>query len=232
MSSGRKAWIEIGRAGGGGEEDKPRARTPAPGLERIPARTWRTGNHLVEIVHAGAPEGAVGGREAGRLDDVRLDTETGGEAQDHAGVLGDVGLVERNPHRSARGRSANRERGQNLRRTRHLCDFWPLRHGPLALPLARVPIKRRWIKPLGLLHPGWRAVGSLAAAERRLHVGSGKRPHAGKFTRPFGCGRTDDKKGTAQVTTMSAAEGTRRDFLYIATGAVAAVGAAGVLWCR
>ena len=60
--------------------------------------------------------------------------------------------------------------------------------------------------------------------------GRGKRPHAGKFTRPFGCGRTDDKKGTAQVTTMSAAEGTRRDFLYIATGAVATVGAAGVLW--
>ena len=29
---------------------------------------------------------------------------------------------------------------------------------------------------------------------------------------------------------MSAAEGTRRDFLYIATGAVATVGAAGVLW--
>src|SRR5687768_7673350 len=29
---------------------------------------------------------------------------------------------------------------------------------------------------------------------------------------------------------MSSAEGTRRDFLYIATGAVAAVGAAGALW--
>jgi ubiquinol-cytochrome c reductase iron-sulfur subunit len=32
------------------------------------------------------------------------------------------------------------------------------------------------------------------------------------------------------VTTMSAAEPTRRDFLYIATGTVGAVGAAGVLW--
>jgi ubiquinol-cytochrome c reductase iron-sulfur subunit len=38
-----------------------------------------------------------------------------------------------------------------------------------------------------------------------------------------------DKRGTAQVTTMSAAQPTRRDFLYIATSAVAAVGAAGVL---
>ena len=32
------------------------------------------------------------------------------------------------------------------------------------------------------------------------------------------------------MTTMSSAEPTRRDFLYIATGAVAAVGAAGALW--
>src|SRR5215467_14038371 len=32
------------------------------------------------------------------------------------------------------------------------------------------------------------------------------------------------------VTTMSSAEPTRRDFLYIATGAVATVGALGALW--
>src|SRR5262249_59875013 len=32
------------------------------------------------------------------------------------------------------------------------------------------------------------------------------------------------------VTTMSSAEPTRRDFLYIATGAVATIGAAGALW--
>ena len=32
------------------------------------------------------------------------------------------------------------------------------------------------------------------------------------------------------MATMSSAEPTRRDFLYIATGAVAAVGAAGALW--
>jgi ubiquinol-cytochrome c reductase iron-sulfur subunit len=37
------------------------------------------------------------------------------------------------------------------------------------------------------------------------------------------------EKGTSQVTTMSSAEPTRRDFLYIATGAVAAIGAAGAL---
>ena len=33
--------------------------------------------HLVEVVHPGAAEGAVRGREAGRLDDVGLDPEAG-----------------------------------------------------------------------------------------------------------------------------------------------------------
>jgi ubiquinol-cytochrome c reductase iron-sulfur subunit len=42
-------------------------------------------------------------------------------------------------------------------------------------------------------------------------------------------GGSRDKKGIANVTTMSSAEPTRRDFLYIATGAVAAVGTAAAL---
>jgi ubiquinol-cytochrome c reductase iron-sulfur subunit len=42
-------------------------------------------------------------------------------------------------------------------------------------------------------------------------------------------GGSGDKKGIANVTTMSSAEPTRRDFLYIATGAVAAVGTAAAL---
>jgi ubiquinol-cytochrome c reductase iron-sulfur subunit len=37
------------------------------------------------------------------------------------------------------------------------------------------------------------------------------------------------KKGTAKVTTMTSAAHTRRDFLYIATGAMAAVGTAAAL---
>ena len=52
------------------------------------------GRHF-EIVHAGAPEVAVGDVEAGGLDDVDGDAEAGGHAQDSAGVAGDVGLVER-----------------------------------------------------------------------------------------------------------------------------------------
>ena len=43
-------------------------------------------------------------------------------------------------------------------------------------------------------------------------------------------GWSERRKGNLHVTTMSSAEPTRRDFLYIATGAAAAVGAAGALW--
>ena len=39
-----------------------------------------------------------------------------------------------------------------------------------------------------------------------------------------------DEKGTEIVTTASSSEPTRRDFLYVATGAVAAVGAAAFVW--
>jgi ubiquinol-cytochrome c reductase iron-sulfur subunit len=42
-------------------------------------------------------------------------------------------------------------------------------------------------------------------------------------------GRSIEKREDGKVTTMSAAHATRRDFLYIATSAVAAVGAVGVL---
>src|SRR5262249_35315823 len=56
-------------------------------------------------------------------------------------------------------------------------------------------------------------------------------PSAEEFSQPAraGCGRPTDKKGTAHVTTMSSAEPTRRDFLYIATASVAAFGAAATL---
>ena len=39
-----------------------------------------------------------------------------------------------------------------------------------------------------------------------------------------------DRKGFGIVTTTASAHATRRDFLYVATGAVAAVGAAAVAW--
>ena len=49
-------------------------------------------------------------REAGRLDDMGLDAEAGGEPENRAGVLGDVGLVEGDPHgASFRPRVARRQ---------------------------------------------------------------------------------------------------------------------------
>src|SRR2546430_4227469 len=79
-----------------------------------------------------------------------------------------------------------------------------------------------------------RAAGSPAAARRRLSCRAPRErddPSAAKLTQPaqVGCGRTDGQKGTTHVTTMSSAEPTRRDFLYIATASVAGIGAAAVL---
>src|SRR5262249_36514132 len=56
-------------------------------------------------------------------------------------------------------------------------------------------------------------------------------PYAEGFSQPArgGCGRPTDKKGTVHVTTMSPAEPTRRDFLYIATASAAGIGAAATL---
>jgi hypothetical protein len=54
--------------------------------------------YLIEVVHAGAPKGAVADRKPGRLDQVGLEPETGGEPQDRAGILGDIGLEQRDPH--------------------------------------------------------------------------------------------------------------------------------------
>lgn len=60
-------------------------------------------------------------------------------------------------------------------------------------------------------------------------------PHAGCMPRSVEAGRPPrlregDEKGFGIVTTTSSANPTRRDFLFVATGAVAAVGAAAVAW--
>ncbi len=58
--------------------------------------------YRVEIVHAGALEAGVGENEPARLDDVDPDAETGGEAQDGAGVLGDVRFEKGEAHINTR----------------------------------------------------------------------------------------------------------------------------------
>jgi len=90
----------------------------------------------------------------------------------------------------------------------------------------RSPVKganrTRWVVPLGLLSPGRKAAGSPATAGWRP-FGAWREPRRRAWV------GLKDKKGIANVTTMSSAEPTRRDFLYIATGAVAAFGTAAAL---
>jgi hypothetical protein len=54
--------------------------------------------NLVEIVHAGPAEGTIGDREAGRLDDVRFNSQAGAKPENRAGILGNVRLVKGDPH--------------------------------------------------------------------------------------------------------------------------------------
>jgi hypothetical protein len=53
---------------------------------------------MVEIVHAGAAEVPVGNRKARGLDDMGRDIQARAQAQNRSGVLGDIGLEERNLH--------------------------------------------------------------------------------------------------------------------------------------
>ena len=50
---------------------------------------------VIEVVERGAPDGTRREREAGGMDDMQPDTQAGSEPEKGAGVLRDVGLVER-----------------------------------------------------------------------------------------------------------------------------------------
>src|SRR6185437_5396033 len=92
-----EGMVEIGAGAGSGEKNKPRPFAAPPILEGGP-RPVAPDRNPVEIIHSGPAECAVGHRKTGRLDDMRLDAETGAKAQNRAGVLGNVGLVEGDPH--------------------------------------------------------------------------------------------------------------------------------------
>src|SRR5690242_15434703 len=89
--------IEIRRGRPRGEQDEPQPPAAPPGFERRPGGVPGEVD-LIEIVHAGAAEGAVAHRETGRLDQMRLQPQAGGQAENRAGVLRDVGLVEGDAH--------------------------------------------------------------------------------------------------------------------------------------
>lgn len=50
---------------------------------------------MIEVVERGTPDGLGREREAGGVDDVQPDAQTGPESEQRAGVLRDVRLVER-----------------------------------------------------------------------------------------------------------------------------------------
>ena len=56
----------------------------------------------VEIVHPGATESAVGSRKASRPDEVGLNADAGAQAQNCAGILRDIRLIEGDAHGAAR----------------------------------------------------------------------------------------------------------------------------------
>lgn len=84
----------IGDRGLGGEQHQAARMRFSPFLEGVPVGMAGKRRHF-EIVHAGPFQRPVGERESGRLDDIDADVEAGGEAQDCAGVAGDIRLVER-----------------------------------------------------------------------------------------------------------------------------------------
>src|SRR5581483_5137402 len=86
-----EGMIEIGNRCPCRKKHDPQAFLPPPLVEAFPAGMADDG-HPVQVVHAGAAEGAVGNREAGRFDDMRLDTQASAEPQNRPAVLRYIGL--------------------------------------------------------------------------------------------------------------------------------------------
>jgi hypothetical protein len=54
---------------------------------------------MIEIVHASAAKRPVGNRKPRRLDDMGFNAKASAEPENGAGILGNVGLIKRDPHR-------------------------------------------------------------------------------------------------------------------------------------
>ena len=92
---GAKGEVGIGGGGPGGQQNQPRAMPD--GAVGLPAGVADELDRA-EIVHAGATQPSVVEDEAAGLDDVDRDAEAGGEAEQRAGILRDVRLVEDEAH--------------------------------------------------------------------------------------------------------------------------------------
>src|SRR5690242_966083 len=95
--------------------------------------------HLVQTVHAGAAKGPVGSREARRLDDMGFNAQAGGEAKNRAGVLGNVRLEKRDPHRGPALPDGAPGKAQNAARHGGLCEFWTSPRWRTCTPPSRLP---------------------------------------------------------------------------------------------
>ena len=57
---------------------------------------------LGQVIHADAAQGFLGHLKSARLDDIHRDPDAGGEAEHGGGVLGNVGLIQRDAHGARR----------------------------------------------------------------------------------------------------------------------------------
>ena len=92
--AGAERKVEVGDLGARRQQDKAIAGLPPRRLETMPVDVPHN-LRMAEIVHPGAPERTVRHVEARRSDHVDRDAEASAEAENVAGVLRYVGLVER-----------------------------------------------------------------------------------------------------------------------------------------
>ena len=85
------AVVEIGGRRAGREQHEAPALVCAPLREGVPGGVPLE-LHCIEIVHSGAAEGAIAGREPRRFDQVGFDGQAGRQSEDGAGILRDIGL--------------------------------------------------------------------------------------------------------------------------------------------
>ena len=85
--------VEMASGGAGGEQHEAATLGAAGVVEGAPAGVTHQGGG-VEVVHPGAAQVPVGDGESGGLDQIDGEAETGGGAQQSAGILRNVGLIE------------------------------------------------------------------------------------------------------------------------------------------
>src|SRR3954469_8583355 len=132
--------IEIGRRCAGGEQDQPRLLGAAPSFKCAPACVPRDVD-LIKIVHSGTAERTIGRRKTCGFDDMRVDPHTCGEPKDRSGVLRNIRLEKRNPHRGAQPFSGN-AKWRKLYGAKHAFGCTQTSHCSTCTGFARVPIKR------------------------------------------------------------------------------------------